>query len=445
MRATVSRHVDRHHRRPHRPGRHRLGLPRQAGLPGRRPRPARGARRDAPRLLERPLRPRLAGPARPRGSTAAPATACPSWSWWSRSWAGPSPRARSCPTVIASAVLVAAAPDGARRAAAARPGQRLTPPAPSRSAATSSCATAWRPARPAWCSAAVWPTSCSWRPATTSRSSTSELAGATVDVPANLDPTRRAARVTLDGAAAEVIPGARQVLVDLARTILSAEATGIALRVHAAGQRVREGPRAVRSGHRHLPGRQAPLRQHAGRDRAGHRRRVGRGPGRVGRRRRSSRPPPRPPPRWPSRPPTSAPSSTSRCTAASASRGSTTPTCTCAGPPRSRPSSTPRPRASQVDRPRPSGREARVARSTCRPRPRPWPTTVRDVRRSASARSTPTAQRDALIDSGYVMPHWPKPWGRDAGAVEQLVIEQEFSAAASPARATASPAGSSSR
>jgi alkylation response protein AidB-like acyl-CoA dehydrogenase len=39
------------------------------------------------------------------------------------------------------------------------------------------------------------------------------------------------------------------------------------------------------------------------------------------------------------------------------------------------------------------------------------------------------AQRDALIETGYVMPHWPKPWGRDAGAVEQLVIEQEFAAA----------------
>jgi alkylation response protein AidB-like acyl-CoA dehydrogenase len=39
------------------------------------------------------------------------------------------------------------------------------------------------------------------------------------------------------------------------------------------------------------------------------------------------------------------------------------------------------------------------------------------------------AQRDALIESGYVMPHWPKPWGREAGAVEQLVVEQEFSAA----------------
>jgi hypothetical protein len=39
------------------------------------------------------------------------------------------------------------------------------------------------------------------------------------------------------------------------------------------------------------------------------------------------------------------------------------------------------------------------------------------------------AQRDALIETGYVMPHWPKPWGRDAGAVEQLVIEQEFTTA----------------
>ena len=41
----------------------------------------------------------------------------------------------------------------------------------------------------------------------------------------------------------------------------------------------------------------------------------------------------------------------------------------------------------------------------------------------------PAAQRDAMIETGYVMPHWPKPWGRDAGAVEQLVIEQEFTAA----------------
>ncbi|MGH3551348.1 MAG: acyl-CoA dehydrogenase family protein, partial [Mycobacterium sp.] len=39
------------------------------------------------------------------------------------------------------------------------------------------------------------------------------------------------------------------------------------------------------------------------------------------------------------------------------------------------------------------------------------------------------AQRDKLIATGYVMPHWPKPWGRAADAVEQLVIEEEFGAA----------------
>jgi alkylation response protein AidB-like acyl-CoA dehydrogenase len=38
-------------------------------------------------------------------------------------------------------------------------------------------------------------------------------------------------------------------------------------------------------------------------------------------------------------------------------------------------------------------------------------------------------QLGKLIETGYVMPHWPRPWGRAANAVEQLVIEQEFSAA----------------
>ena len=38
-------------------------------------------------------------------------------------------------------------------------------------------------------------------------------------------------------------------------------------------------------------------------------------------------------------------------------------------------------------------------------------------------------KRAAMIESGYVMPNWPKPWGRDAGAIEQLVVEQEFGAA----------------
>ncbi len=39
------------------------------------------------------------------------------------------------------------------------------------------------------------------------------------------------------------------------------------------------------------------------------------------------------------------------------------------------------------------------------------------------------ARRQALLATGYMLPHWPAPWGRDAGAIEQLVIEQEFGAA----------------
>ncbi|OBJ56500.1 acyl-CoA dehydrogenase [Mycobacterium sp. 1423905.2] len=39
------------------------------------------------------------------------------------------------------------------------------------------------------------------------------------------------------------------------------------------------------------------------------------------------------------------------------------------------------------------------------------------------------AQLDKLISTGYVMPHWPQPWGRAADAVAQLVIEEEFRAA----------------
>ncbi len=36
------------------------------------------------------------------------------------------------------------------------------------------------------------------------------------------------------------------------------------------------------------------------------------------------------------------------------------------------------------------------------------------------------ARRARLVGSGYLVPHWPPPWGRDASAAEQLVIEQEL-------------------
>jgi alkylation response protein AidB-like acyl-CoA dehydrogenase len=38
-------------------------------------------------------------------------------------------------------------------------------------------------------------------------------------------------------------------------------------------------------------------------------------------------------------------------------------------------------------------------------------------------------KRDYLVDSGYLVPHWPKPWGRAADVLEQLVIEEEFGSA----------------
>ncbi len=40
-----------------------------------------------------------------------------------------------------------------------------------------------------------------------------------------------------------------------------------------------------------------------------------------------------------------------------------------------------------------------------------------------------TEQRRALVESGLMVPHWPAPWGRAAGAVEQIVIDEELRAA----------------
>lgn len=37
--------------------------------------------------------------------------------------------------------------------------------------------------------------------------------------------------------------------------------------------------------------------------------------------------------------------------------------------------------------------------------------------------------RHRLADAGYLAPHWPRPWGRDASPVEQQVIDQELRAA----------------
>lgn len=46
---------------------------------------------------------------------------------------------------------------------------------------------------------------------------------------------------------------------------------------------------------------------------------------------------------------------------------------------------------------------------------------------AATVRDLPAdQQRDFLVESGYLVPHWPTPWGRAANVLEQLVIEEEF-------------------
>jgi alkylation response protein AidB-like acyl-CoA dehydrogenase len=39
------------------------------------------------------------------------------------------------------------------------------------------------------------------------------------------------------------------------------------------------------------------------------------------------------------------------------------------------------------------------------------------------------SRRVAIADEGFLVPHWPPPWGRGASAVDQLVIDEEFAAA----------------
>lgn len=53
---------------------------------------------------------------------------------------------------------------------------------------------------------------------------------------------------------------------------------------------------------------------------------------------------------------------------------------------------------------------------------------IRALAADLAARSE-SEQRTALVESGYLMPHWPKPFGVEASAAEQLIIDEEFAAA----------------
>jgi 3-oxochol-4-en-24-oyl-CoA dehydrogenase len=248
--------------------------------------------------------------------------------------------------------------------------------------------------------------------------------GVKVEIPANLDPTRRAARLTLTGAPATVLPGARRLLTDLARLLFAAEATGIAREVtdqaseyakvreqfgrpiatfqavkhHCANMLVAAelATAAVWDAARAAAGDQfsytaaiaATLAVPAAVQNAQLNIQVHGGIGFT----------------WEH----DAHLYLRRAAAISALIDAGAAAIDVTGLVRRGVS-----RAAAIDLP-PEAEEIRAAI-------RPEVERLRDLDRDA--------RKQALIESGLLMPHWPKPWGRDASAVEQLVIEQEFAAA----------------
>jgi 3-oxochol-4-en-24-oyl-CoA dehydrogenase len=247
-----------------------------------------------------------------------------------------------------------------------------------------------------------------------------------VEFPPNIDPTRRAARVTFDGAPAEVIPGGRQVLVDMSRALLAAEATGVArectvLASEYAKVRSQFGrPIATFQAVKHHCANMLVATELA----------------------------------------TAAVWDAARAAAAGGDQFSLTAAMAAA---LAVPAAVDNAqldiqvhggigftwehdahlylrRAAAIGAlldadVAAEGVTALVRKGVRRERTVDLPPEaepLRDTVRQFTARLQALegrARREAMIDEGYAMPHWPKPWGRDAGAVEQLVIEQEFAAA----------------
>ena len=250
--------------------------------------------------------------------------------------------------------------------------------------------------------------------------------GVAVEVPENLDPTRRNARVRLSGAAAEVIPGGRRTLVDLARLIIAAEAVGLATectRQAAAYAKVRVQfgrPIATFQAVKHHCANMLVATELATALVWDAARAADEGSGQLS------------------------------LAAALASTLALSAADECAqlniqvhggiGFTWEHDAHLYLRRATALKalvNPEEASRDvtdlmragARRERTIDLP---PEAEPMRDEVRSFAERVKgfdAAAQRDAMIETGYVMPHWPRPWGRAAGAVEQLVIEQEFRAA----------------
>ena len=60
----------------------------------------------------------------------------------------------------------------------------------------------------------------------------------------------------------------------------------------------------------------------------------------------------------------------------------------------------------------------------------------REVRRRDRGAAQGRTARPRVVDNGYFVPHWDEPWGRNAQAVEQLVIDEEFTRTQDPSAAS---------
>jgi alkylation response protein AidB-like acyl-CoA dehydrogenase len=250
--------------------------------------------------------------------------------------------------------------------------------------------------------------------------------GVSVETPPNLDPTRRSSRVTFDGAAATVVPGAAGLFVDLARVILSADAAGVAqactdMAAAYAKEREQFGrPIAMYQAVKHHCANMAVARELT----------------------------------------TSAVWDAARAAATGGDqlRYAAAVAATLAGPAADlcanlntqvhggiaitwehdahlymRRATTlltllePKQAAADlVDLTRAGVTRAKAVElppeaEAIRDEVRTFADSIKDLSKDE--------QRARLIETGYVMPQWPKPYGRAAGAIEQLVIEEEFGAA----------------
>jgi alkylation response protein AidB-like acyl-CoA dehydrogenase len=251
-------------------------------------------------------------------------------------------------------------------------------------------------------------------------------AGVNVEVPANLDPTRRSARMTLEGAAVELIPGAGQALVDLSRLRVAAEATGIAREctVQASDYaKVRQQfgrPIATFQAVKHHCANMAVAAElataavwdaaraaEAGGDQLTY---------------------------------TAALAATLAVPAADLDAQLNIQVHGGIGFTWEHDAHLYLRRATAIEALIDAEQAAidltdLVRRGVARVRSIDLPPEAEPIREAVSAFVEEVgdldgdARRQALIESGYVMPHWPKPWGRDAGAIEQLVVEQEFAKA----------------